>query len=357
MVSCSNRSNIQNTDKLHDTELDSIESVSDSLSSEKDANNVSVSQGQADGTISEDIDEMGELEFARSQHSVDEHGNICNFGLVAYYGDWIYFINSADSNLYRIKKDGTDLTKMGEGMSASCLCVSEDSIYIYEKAIYKMDLDGSEKNLIYNNSIDCFEVEGDWIYYCNTDDKGIYKMKTDGSDNTFLYSDRTYRINVANGWIYYISHQDGMLYRLRTDGSLREIVCAETIYQFIVSGDWIYYTCPLQGLYKVKIDGQDKTLFIDEFIEYAFNMDNDWVYYGDLDGLNKISINGYERTKLSSDKSVIAIGLAHDKIVYYYHLAGDCGQFERVNMIDKSGTSDMCLYSEGELLYMKEQNQ
>lgn len=215
MASCNFESNVQNADVLLDTEETINEHVSDSLQAEADSHNASSPQDQADAAISEDADETWKQELTGSQHSTVEHGNISNYGLVSYYDDWIYFINTENYNLYRINRDGTGMMVLDEGTPTSYLCVSDDSIYFCKEQIYKMDLDGSNKKLVCNTNIECFEVEWDQIYYSN--ENGIYKIKTDGSDNTLISIECAFSINVSDGWIYYNSCQDGKLYSVTAD--------------------------------------------------------------------------------------------------------------------------------------------
>jgi len=48
--------------------------------------------------------------------------------------------------------------------------------------------------------------QGEWIYYCNSDEK-LYKVKTDGSSKTLIpiSDDEPRYINVVNDWIFYLN--------------------------------------------------------------------------------------------------------------------------------------------------------
>ncbi|MDR3209368.1 MAG: DUF5050 domain-containing protein [Oscillospiraceae bacterium] len=41
-------------------------------------------------------------------------GNISNGALIAQEGDWIFYIDQADGCLYKMREDGSEITKIGQ---------------------------------------------------------------------------------------------------------------------------------------------------------------------------------------------------------------------------------------------------
>lgn len=97
-------------------------------------------------------------------------------------GDWVYF---KSQGIYRVKTDGTELEQISDmAIPGTFRIVDKKIFYCLE---YKMDLDGSDCEQIYDkNSASGYTVNivDGWIYYTQTniDDVGLYKIKTDGSE-------------------------------------------------------------------------------------------------------------------------------------------------------------------------------
>jgi len=147
--------------------------------------------------------------------------------------------------------------------------------------------------------------------------------------------------NIVNGglaaiqgdWIYYTLILNGM-YKIKTDGTERTKLNNDLSMFINVVGDWIYYgtfiiidEIPIDDyaveeitedrLYKIKTDGTERTRLIDPSGLF-FNVVGDWIYYGnysDGDKLYKIKIDGTGKTKLSEDK-VDYTNIVRDWIFY-----------------------------------------
>ena len=72
-------------------------------------------------------------------------------GDIKILGNWIYYLNSADSKIYKIKTDGSNETKLNDA-SASDYFISDEWIYYLNKKdydrMYKMKPDGSENQIV-----------------------------------------------------------------------------------------------------------------------------------------------------------------------------------------------------------------
>jgi len=97
--------------------------------------------------------------------------------------------------------------------------------------LYRMKLDGTESTKLIDDGGSTLNVAGEWIYFAASigADKGkLYRAKLDGSEKTKLAEDeRCDDINVVGDWLYY-SHSKpsggaGRAYeRLKIDGTQKQ---------------------------------------------------------------------------------------------------------------------------------------
>lgn len=210
-------------------------------------------------------------------------------------GDWIYYgtaINNGGSfALYKIRTDGTQKTKLNDDMPGD-LAVEGDWIYFSSSKDnlkpYKMRTDGTYKTKLTNDSTHYINVKGEWVYYSKgrdgRDDWNIYKIRVDGTERTRLNNDISTEVNVNGDWIYYINGNDNSsCYKIRTDGSNRTRIINENITDMIVAGNWIYFTLSngdgtTRKLYKIRTDGTNKVEIINENLT-NYNVVGEWIYY------------------------------------------------------------------------------
>jgi uncharacterized membrane protein YqiK len=69
------------------------------------------------------------------------------------------------------------------------------------------------------------EKQGDWVYFSNYNDyMRLYKIKTDGKEMQKLNEEKSYDIEVRGDWIYYCNSDNKKLYKIRTDGTVRQLL-------------------------------------------------------------------------------------------------------------------------------------
>jgi len=278
--------------------------------------------------------------------TVEMIGNInesVSWGTVIPAGDWIYYINADDcENIYRIKTDGTENTKLSDlycndfKVADGWICFhgifnndystgDRDDEYAYY-CLYKMRLDGNEFTKIPLEHQGKFEIVNDSIYYMGREDchteagwsrpkYSVCKMNLDGSGQTELtpdfsanYVTRWYdngigpvSFQISDGFIYYFveKYSDASqqcegadVYRMTMDGSQNKKIFelnGDAAYNdAIVWGDWLYYKNDSDDnkLYKIKIDGSDNIKLNDDYTDYI-NVAGDWIYYSNLDDGNQ----------------------------------------------------------------------
>ncbi len=215
-------------------------------------------------------------------------GNIVNFGLVAQQGDWVYYaINNIDGYSQE------DTSKYG---------------------LYKMNINTNQPQQIFQTAehyILGINVVGDWVFFYGFDGStSAYKIRTDGTELIKIYEEEMLFLTVIDDWIYYSNSDDNhRLYKIRTDGTDRTKLNNQKSYSLNVVGDWIYYNdinapeimqtiVETGNLFKVRIDGSEKTQLTEDESAWFINVVDDWIYYSNADDnhrLYKIRTDGTDR--------------------------------------------------------------
>jgi|GEM_PF-5590934 len=191
-------------------------------------------------------------------------------------GDWAYYCDSSKisrrnavyGELWRMKLDGTKKEQLDKRIGFIHWI---DNGWIYYQvdadntsnmpAYYKMKLDGSCKTKMNFERWNYPNFEGGWIYYQDRLLNALYKVKVDGTSKTKMLVGEYTSIHVSNGWIYYVDEKDkGKLYKVRTNGKDKKLLSKDANGAIQVLGDWIYYVGSDENRYRMKIDGNNKTL-------------------------------------------------------------------------------------------------
>jgi len=250
-------------------------------------------------------------------------GNIVNSGFAAYDGEWIYYNGYNDECFYKMREDGSEKTKLADHYAHDINVVGDWIYFNY-------------------TSEDGFYVDDDGFEH--TEKYGIFKMRTDGSEETLVIDEwLACYVTVSDGWIYYrydcdrfvttdegdydiiTDEENSGIFKVRLDGSDKtQVMSGNKIYYVNVVGDWIYYsTNYTRDLYKVRTDGTEKTLILsDERSCDYINVVGDWIYYVGEEKtdeyrrcINKIRTDGTEKTLLTYGV-YICLNAAGDWIYY-----------------------------------------
>lgn len=164
--------------------------------------------------------------------------------------------------------------------------------------ILKSNINAEGNSLANINNFGLASVQGGFIYYSNySDNQNLYKMKADGSSNTKLNSDGgVSHINVLGDWIYY-SGNDGKLYRMKVDGSQKSIFINEEVYFSYVTADFIYFYSN-GSLNRMKLDGSARTSIIASADQWNYYISGGFVYYIDNGKLLKVKTDGTQNTTI-----------------------------------------------------------
>jgi len=221
---------------------------------------------------------------------------------------WIYYTNhSDDSKLYKILLDGTEKQKVSDEETVS---KSYESGWIYyrnkDNNLCRMSVSGTNIKQIGNDSVGYVSVLNGWIYYSNwSDDRKLYKMRIDGTHKEKLCDVRAYDIVASGDWIYYRNEDNSNnLYKMTITGNKNKPVVDDGVYGITINNGWIYYINESDDhkIYKVTIDGSNKQKICDDSAWFISSFE-DWIYYNTNDQIYKMKTDGTNIQKLCSDNA------------------------------------------------------
>lgn len=144
----------------------------------------------------------------------------------------------------------------------------------------------------------------DWIYYINESDySGIYRMKADGSDTQIVLDQSVGNLVVYGNWMYFLNHSENQrIYKAKVDGTeLTKVSETEGIFAFSLDEDWLVYANGQgQTMVKVKLDGSEEQV-VSAYSSTFLTTYEGWIYYGDDNtnvALSKVKLDGTENQKL-----------------------------------------------------------
>ena len=232
------------------------------------------------------------IDFITASPKQKTYGNInsnCQeYCAIIKHDDWIYYCNiNRDNDVYKIRVDGTEKQKLIEGTVMS-IGVTDDWIYYCEgnllgadAGIYRVRHDGTQKELLVPGAYWYINVMEDWIYYAGgTPEKGgsIFRMKPDGTRATVLSSQKCGNISIYDGWIYYLNMNSGILYKMRLDGT--EHAKFQPVHRATsaVVEDGVLYTYNGTFFKKANLDGTDSRRYFEEGVD-RFIVSDGYIYY------------------------------------------------------------------------------
>jgi hypothetical protein len=237
------------------------------------------------------------------QDDYKEGNSLTLYNKVCQIGEWIYFADF--SNIYRINVNGSGLTMLfdaslgparGAGVHSLMQC-GEFLVFSQGIYIYKMNLNTLKGEILVNaedqNTCFALTAKDDTVYFFGVEGSfmdGIYKININGGQAERIFSETTkrsfYKIQVFNNQIYYSIQQD-YLYRVNLDGSNKTKIIDLGVESsdycsggFIVSGGHIYYLLNSYSLQRADTNGENITEFINS--SFWFMIKDDWIIYSDL---------------------------------------------------------------------------
>ena len=241
---------------------------------------------------------------------IDTNGNLINGSRVVGLGDWLYCC--MPNGIYRMRADGTENEQIYEEQdtrfsSPSPLILAGDWVYTNRGGIVKVRTDGVESQRLNDfQSSGSFRTDGQWLYLgCE------YKLAPDGSNVQQINDKKVasgYTVNISDGWVYYYDEDENgedCVYKFKTDGTQKEKIHAGRVDYMIVDGEWIYYASMYDdtSIYKMKTDGSEDQLVLEEDRISTLNLSGEWLYYAadNTDGetsLYRVKVDGTDKQEL-----------------------------------------------------------
>jgi len=221
-----------------------------------------------------------------------------------------------------------------------------------------------------NNSGFVLKNKG-WIFYLGFDEgqsDGVYKLK-DNKKEKFIDEYVLY-LNKSGKYIYYLDVENEDIVKIKTDGKDKKIVVEDVdLEKFIVIDNWIYYFDEAKFC-RTKTNGKDKQVISEKSIE-NYEIKEDWIYYSyKNDGeyiIAKVKTNGEDNTKINEDAGVNFF--IKGKYIYYiyenynkennqytnelYKMKLNGKNKEKVADLDKEMYIASINYSDNEIYYFK----
>lgn len=231
------------------------------------------------------------------------------------------------------------------------------SNYSNNFALYKMSLDGEQKQPVCADAACNINVVGDWVYFTNlSDDNALYKIRTDGSMKTRLSEDGCESLCVSGDWVYYVSANDGIIYRVRTDGSER-MQFSKPGQSLFIDAEWLYFTSrDGRDLTRVRLDGSNQERLINGQWNQWTQVYDGWLYYlTDIKGMviMRTRLDSSERSEVwrypgkinfftvAGDRMIVSVR-GHIESV----MAFDLTTMKQVLQLDNTSTEAICTAGE-----------
>jgi hypothetical protein len=185
-------------------------------------------------------------------------------------GGYLYFLakfiheseEEYSDNIYRIKPDGKNTVPeklFEEDISCSFMYISNGVIYYYDDtdyAFYRMNTNGTKKQLLCEAVVTGAAVGGDKIYFAEFD--VLMSVSVNGDEPKEIYNfedDDIYieKLILDGNYLYYLDDTYSLIGRIRTDGTDKKKIyeVSESSYAYIeslnVSGGVVYFVLDEYG--------------------------------------------------------------------------------------------------------------
>lgn len=204
-------------------------------------------------------------------------GNV-NMGGEVFVTDQAIYI--CDEEGYLIKYD-LDLMNQTVLLKEECEYIYVDESLIYyvndDQSLCSMDLNGQNQKVLISQDVYYVNVQGDKIYYQLDDDgESIYVYNTINQQTMKLNNRHSYNINVIDQLIYYTS--DDGIYRMKIDGQDDQKIVDGKIYNLIYQNQQLYYLTEDKKIHCYDLNQSHDEVLIQDSIQLV-NLTDDYIFY------------------------------------------------------------------------------
>lgn len=227
-------------------------------------------------------------------------GNLYNSGLFCEYDGIIYFANPSDQNkLYSVRTDGTHLKKLSEDIP-SFLNADENYLYyvrnnprsddskysfinVYRNSLCRTDHNGENLLVLDNEPCMYASLFGNYVFYLHYETETastLYRVKIDGSEKE-LMDENPYQTCCASGQYFYYVGPQGAIWRYDTSSLTASQVYSDNCWlpTVLSNGELYYMDCNNNyKLTKADLLGGDKIHLAEDRLD-TFNVCGDYIYF------------------------------------------------------------------------------
>lgn len=163
-------------------------------------------------------------------------------------GNYIYYLHydtDTATTMYRVKIDGTEQEPVNDQPYYTC---STNGKYLYynglknDHNIYSLNTETGSSSRLFDGDCWMSVVEGSTAYYMDcANNYRLTKVNLNTKETTLLSDERIDCFNIYGDYIYYCRNQEPALCRMRLDGSESEVI-ADGIYTDInITSRYVYF--------------------------------------------------------------------------------------------------------------------
>lgn len=232
-----------------------------------------------------------------------------------------YDEDEMQNNLIKVKTNGKNKKILARDIDEKTITVTENYVYYFKNDnLYRVELNGTDREKVSSKNISYYQIEGNWIYYIYTNEKAEYiaRMELDGEDSQRIAkADEGINFEtlyVKGGKIYYVTSKhneyydaDYYLYKMNKKGEKVEKVCKldTNLLDINMQEDKIYYSVTESYdsyvIKSIEYNGTEKTTIKKAEMALNINIVEDWILYlginEDYDTVVKMVSTDGEKTK------------------------------------------------------------
>lgn len=342
---------------------------------------------EQDGVLpSEDniVDKDTNIEI--SEYEILQMSNYMNRQRTVESGSWIYGTSPEENGngvLSKIKKDGTELTKLSK-CSSSYVNVIDGWIYYLaydwsdgSVSIRKIRISGEDEKILVNSSTDGYQIQCMFIYdnkiyyaenYEHEDEQitgSLYCVDLNGNNSVLILDKATYYPYAVDDKIYYQDDNDDCtLHVCDIDGANDKVLINKGVFQYIIVGNHIYYQTTNSNLEfdenhsisnwdsltrviaRANIDGSNEEIIVSSSDVNEMLMNSTTIYYTDENDEYRVYARDIETSSVdlvSQDTFVRNMALFESSI-FYYDYADNFEYIDYMYIADLDGTYKNTLF-------------
>lgn len=248
------------------------------------ASNVDICDSSNNIIINKSIDSIIPTSFDNLNTSVkNQSANIINGGH-GVYDNGVYYLSGGP--LRRVDTNNKEFILLDK--TVYYLNIFDEYLYFTDSDndyIYRIKTDGTRLELLCNHPSHELTLYEESLYYCADmgDHYSICKMGLDGSNQVELLQHNEWYMNVTDDYVYFTDYDDGRkIKRMKIDGSNLVTLNESECYDLCIVNDTAYYCVDSNSryLHKMSLKSYSDSTIRESYTRYT-NFDEKYLYYVD----------------------------------------------------------------------------